>query len=182
VEAKLDQQARSGGSDEELGPWIAETVQRALAYAVTLVRNQAEAEDIVHDCYSRLLARSNVYDLPADGTKLLYKAITNACINWTQRRPPTVSLEAERRALADKPEGQPDIRAIQGELEAAVAEALAELPVAQRAIVELRSLGHSLAEAAEMLEVSHANARVLLHRARRTLATRLRPFIEDQVT
>ena len=33
-----------------------------------------------------------------------------------------------------------------------------------------------------MLEISHANARVLLHRARRTLAARLRPFIEDHVT
>ena len=40
-------------------------MQRALAYAVTLVRNQTEAEDIVHDCYIRLLARSDHYDLPS---------------------------------------------------------------------------------------------------------------------
>jgi DNA-directed RNA polymerase specialized sigma24 family protein len=33
-----------------------------------------------------------------------------------------------------------------------------------------------------MLEISHSNVRVMLHRARRTLATRLRPFIEDHVT
>lgn len=163
-------------------------MQRALAYAITLVRNQAEAEDIVHDCYSRLLARSDKYDLPTDGTKLLFKAITNACINWTQRRPPVVSLETAEQgvgatgpALADKSDFEPDSCAIQGELEDAVAVALAELPLPQRAIVELRSLGHSLVEIADMLDLSHANARVLLHRARLKLATRLRPFIEDHV-
>jgi DNA-directed RNA polymerase specialized sigma24 family protein len=34
-------------------------------------------------------------------------------------------------------------------------------------------------EAAEMLEITHANARVLLHRARKTLVARLQPFIEE---
>jgi len=176
-------------SDDQLGAWVAGTVQRALAYAVTLVRNPTEAEDIVHDCYIRLLARSDRYDLLSDGTKLLFRSITNACINWTQRRPPLVSLEAAEQAsgadclaLADKADADPEHRAICGELEAAVAEALAELSVSQRAIVELRGLGHSLVEVADILEISHANARVMLHRARRTLATRLRPFIEDHLT
>ena len=178
-----------GRSDDELGQWVADTVQRALAYAVTLVRNRADAEDIVHDCYRRLLARSDQYNLPGDGTKLLFKSISNACINWSRRRPPVVSLEAaehgigaDSRSLADRSDAEPEQRAIQGELEAAIAEALTGLPVTQRAIVELRSLGHSLLEIAEMLEMSHTNARVLLHRARQTLATHLRPFIEDHVT
>jgi RNA polymerase sigma-70 factor (ECF subfamily) len=164
-------------------------VARALAYAVTLVRNQTEAEDIVHDCYLRLLARSDHYDLPGDGTKLLFRSITHACINWTQRRPPVVSLDAaeqgsgeDRLYLAVEADADPEHRAIREELEAAVATALTELPVTQRAIVELRSLGHSLVEIADMLEISHANARVMLHCARRTLATRLGPFIEDHVT
>lgn len=181
--------SRPSRSDDELGPWVADTVQRALAYAVSLVRNRAEAEDLVHDCYRRLLARSDQYNLPVDGTKLLFKSITNACINWSRRRPPIVSLDAaeygigtDRRAFADKADVEPDQRAMKGELEAAIAEALKDLPVTQRAVVELRSLGHSLLEIAEMLEISHTNARVLLHRARQDLAKRLRPYIEDQVT
>lgn len=164
-------------------------MHRALAYAVTLIRNSTEAEDIVHDCYIRLLAKSDRFDLPTDGTKLLFRSITNACINWTQRRPPVVSLDAaeqgtgvDRLALAARADTDPEHRATCGELEAAVAAALAELPVTQRAIVELSGLGHSLVEIADMLEISHANARVMNHRARRTLATLLRPFIEDHVT
>ena len=173
---------------DEVDAWIAERVQRALAYAITLVRNRTDAEDIVQDCYLRLLAKSQQYDLPRDGTKLLFKAITNACINHVQRRPPTVGLQAaehasgaDRRSLADRPGTEPDRRAMRQEIEEAIAAALAELPVMQRAVVELRRLGHSLIEVAEMLEISHANARTVLHRARRTLAARLRPFLEEDV-
>ena len=42
------------------------------------------------------------------------------------------------------------------ELEAAVAEVLNELPVTQRAVVELRSLGHNLSEVADMLDTTVA--------------------------
>jgi RNA polymerase sigma-70 factor (ECF subfamily) len=176
------------GRSDELTAWVAATAQRALAYAVTLVRNRTEAEDVVHDCYVRLLARAGEYDLPRDGEKLLFKAITNACINLVQRRPPVVSLEAvehaggaDRPPLADKPETRPDRRAMDRELEHAIENALMTLPVTQRAVVELHSLGYSLVEVAEMLDLSHSNARVVLHRARRALAAKLRRFVEDDV-
>lgn len=182
-EAKLARISHPGRPDDELGQWVADTVQRALAFALTLIRNRADAEDIVHDCYQRLLAKADQYNLPDIGTKLLFKSITNACINWSRRRPPVVSLEVtEPEISADKADLGPVQRAIQGELEAAIAKALDELPITQRAIVELRSLGHSVLEIADMLDISHSNARVLLHRARRSLALRLRPYIEDHVT
>lgn len=189
AEAKLARAAPPDRPGDDLDAWVEETGRPALAYAVTLVRNRAEAEDIVHDCYIRLLARSDRYDLPRDGTRLLFKAISNACINWTQRRPPVVSLDAAGReggagslTPAVAADDDPVERAALGELEAGVAAALAELPVAQRAAVELRSLGHAPSEIAEMLGISRANARVLLHRARQALAARLRPFIEGHRT
>ena len=182
-EAQLARRSPPGRPEDAIDAWVAETASRALAYAISLVGNRADAEDVVHDCFGRLLARSDHYDLPRDGTKLLFRSITNACINRTRRRPPVVSLDgADPLALADKAEPGPEGRAILNELEGAVAEALASLPLNQRAVIELRSLGHSLVEAAEMLEVSQANARVLLHRARQALAARLRPYIEDPVT
>ena len=129
------------------------------------------------------------YDLPRDGTKLLFKAVANACINWVERRPPLVSIDAAVQAhgggsdvLADRSTASPESRAMCRELEDAIAAALAELPAIQRAVVELRSLGHSLVEVADMLELSHTNARVLLHRARQSLAIRLRSLIEENVT
>lgn len=171
-----------------------ETAPRALAYARTLVRNTVDAEDIVHNCYCRLLAKADEYNLPSSGTKLLLKAVTNACINWVQRRAPEVSWGAEVDGMSgivstarkgggfpitDKPEREPVHSAMCNELQDAIDAALALLPVTQRAVVELRSLGHSLEEIAEMLGMTHANARVVLHRARQVLAKRLRPHVED---
>jgi RNA polymerase sigma-70 factor (ECF subfamily) len=167
-----------------LGGWIARTVQPALAYAITLVRNRHDAEDIVQECYRKLLARSAHYDLPRDGEKLLYKSVTNACINLVQRRPATTSIDSLKDAgfppHAD--DGRPaESRLMQREMEKVIEQALAELPVNQRAVLELSSLGHSLVDVAEMVNVSHANVRVLLHRARQSVAEKLKVFREGEV-
>lgn len=153
-----------------------------------MVRNHADAEDLVYDCYGKLLAKADMYDLANDGDKLLYKAVTNACINFVQRRPPVVSLDCPpidtddtSSSMADHRQPQPHEQAAERELADSLAEALASLPIKQRAAVELRSLGHSLVEIADVLGVSHANARVLLFRARESLAVRLRPYIEENV-
>jgi RNA polymerase sigma-70 factor (ECF subfamily) len=167
-----------------LGVWIARTVQPALAYAITLVRNRHDAEDIVQECYRKLLARAGHYDLPRDGDKLLYRSITNACINLVQRRPATASIDDLRDAVfpPDAEEGlPPESRLIQREMELAIEQALADLPVNQRAVLELSSLGHSLVDVAEMVNVSHGNARVLLHRARQSVAEKLKVFREGEV-
>ena len=75
--------------------WVLATLPRALAFATSLLRDRALAEDVAHDCYVRLLAKADTYDLARDGTKLLYKAITNACIDKNYRDRRLLSLEVE---------------------------------------------------------------------------------------
>lgn len=163
---------------EDLTAWVTQTATRALAYAVTLVRNESVAEDLVQDCYQRLLARADHYDLPNDGEKLLFRSITNACINWTQRQRPLMRLDADSRAAATSVD-DPVQTAMLGELSDAVDEALAALPVNQRAALELRVLGHAIDEIAQTLETTAGNVRVLLHRGREQLAERLKPYLEE---
>jgi RNA polymerase sigma factor (sigma-70 family) len=69
---------------------------------------------------------------------------------------------------------------MQQELQQAIGKALAELPVTQRAVVELSSLGHPLVDIADMVGLSPVNIRVLLHRARQVLAEKLRSFREEK--
>lgn len=177
----LSKTTESRRSREALATWVESTLPRALAYAVSLVRNRSAAEDIVHDCYGRLLSKAADYDLPQDGERLLFKSISNACINDAARQPPEVSLESSERTLADTGTPGPESGLMQAELEEAVGAALAELSRTQRAIVELQSLGHSLVDVAEMLDLTHANVRVQLHRARGQLAERLQPYLEEKL-
>jgi RNA polymerase sigma factor (sigma-70 family) len=161
-----------------LDAWVEATLAGAVAFARSLLRDPAAAEDVVHDCFCRLLRRADVYDLPRDGTKVLYRAITNACINRTQRARPVGGLEDGE--LADRQTAAPADQAAAAELEAAVSRGLGRLSVMQRAAIELRSLGHSLEDIADTLGLSASNAGVLLHRARKALAAELGAFLRDR--
>ncbi len=130
--------------------WAIAVIPRALAYARSLVGDRARAEDVVQECLYRVLRRADDYDLERDGVKLLFKAISNLCINQATRRKAILSLDSASCtedegpiALPDPAALRPDQIAVQRELEEAVRTGLAQLPPLQRAAVELRALGMS---------------------------------------
>ena len=174
-----------GRAADDLDAWVVATAPRATAYARSLLRDHADADDVVQDCYCRLLAKADKYDLPRDGLKLLLTAITNASINRTTRRKPTFSLTRDADDSPDDPPdplaAAPDLTAASNELKAALDTALATLPPQQRAAVELRALGYSQQEVGEMLGTTASNAGVLIHRGRQALAQRLAPFLGGTV-
>ncbi len=180
---------RTGNSsrNEEIDAWVLEVAPRAVAYAISLVRDVTTAEDVVQDCFFRLLQKGAHYDLARDGTKLLYKAITNACINVLTRRRPVISLNLVGRdekanwELEDRNMMEPKQELLCRELEDAIGEGLHLLPVQQRAALELKSMGHTQKEIADMLETTVSNAGVLIHRARQAMAEFLSPFLGKDV-
>jgi RNA polymerase sigma-70 factor (ECF subfamily) len=170
---------------ESLSEWIRESLPKALAFARSLEADRHAAEDVVHDCICRLLERKNRYDLPRDGFKLLLRSIANACIDRGRRASrirwqtgSDVDCDAAS-VFVDRGSFEPYHFAVHKELATAVGEALRRLPLNQRAALELKSLGCSLSEIAEALEVSESHAGVLAHRARRALSQELGSFLRD---
>ena len=166
----------TGGFGDEVRAWLAECLPRAIVYARSLVRDAGEANDVVQECVYRLLKRSASYDLPRDGLRLLFRAVTNECINRTTRGPDMLSLDSVDdegqslgSTLADPHADQPPDVVLTDDLRRVLDEALDQLPVAQRAALELKSLGHSLDEIAAALSVTANHAGVLVHRARRNV-------------
>ena len=167
---------------DDLDAWVLETAPRATAYARSLLRNRDDADDVVQECYCRLLAHRARYDLPRDGLKLLMTAITNACINRTTRRKAVFSLTRTETDTADDDPADPtapapDLTAVSNELKAAMDAALGTLPPPQRAAVELKALGYSQQEIGEMIGVSTSNAGVLIHRGRQALTKQLAAYL-----
>ena len=175
----------SGGSPSaELDAWVLATAPRAVAYARSLLRDKHEADDIVQDCYCRLLEKRHVYDLVRDGLRLLLRAITNACINARTRRKPLLRLvrtdevgEEGVEDPRDRSAVSPELNLIHQELLDAVAAGLVTLPPQQRAALELKSIGYTQQEIGDILSVTPANAGVLVYRARQALALYLAPFL-----
>lgn len=172
-------------SRRSLDDWVLDTWSPAVAYAAAMLRDRSEAEDIVHDCYCNLLRKAADYDLLADGRKLLFKSVTNACIKRNTRRRPLLSLFFGARdevpqplPLADPGSAPPDERALTAELQERIADGLAALPANQRAALQLKCLDQSLEDIAEALAITPTHAGVLIHRARQALATRLAPYLK----
>jgi RNA polymerase sigma-70 factor, ECF subfamily len=167
--------------DELFDDWVVETMPGALAYCSSLVRDRNLAEDLVHDCYLRIFQKRSKYDLRRDGWAILRRSITNACINWTRRRRPTHSLDSTAhesqtagsrlaQSLPDRAAIEPLDQAIAQELSELVNDGLGMLSVLQRAALELRCLGHSTSEIASILGSNANHVRVMIHRARETMA------------
>jgi RNA polymerase sigma-70 factor (ECF subfamily) len=170
-----------------LDAWVLATAADAVAYAASLLRDRSSAEDVVQDCYCRLLQKAGEYDLIRDGRKLLFTAVTNACFNRNSRTRPVVSLDVAgsdgqglHAVLGDREAARPEKHALQKELEQEVAEALDRLPEQQRAALEMKSLGHSLQDIGEALGISPGHAGVLVYRARQAMAKHLAPYLEEQ--
>jgi RNA polymerase sigma-70 factor (ECF subfamily) len=150
-----------------------------MAYAMSLLRDREAAEDVVHDCYCRLLKKADVYDLERDGMKLLVRSIANACIDLKGRRRVLASLDQMSESvgvpaeLADGRAGEPPAEAMTRELSRGIEDGLARLPLAQRTALEMKSLGCSLREIAEDLGIGVSHAGVLIHRARQAMARHL---------
>ncbi|VTR96344.1 rna polymerase subunit sigma-24 : RNA polymerase, sigma-70 region OS=Stigmatella aurantiaca (strain DW4/3-1) GN=STAUR_2151 PE=4 SV=1: Sigma70_r2: Sigma70_r4_2 [Gemmata massiliana] len=164
---------------QRFGAWVAAVGPRAVAYARSLVHDESRADDVVQECFYRLLRRADAYDLERDGVKILFKAISNLCINQATREKALLSLNSAPQAdgepvpIADPVALRPEQILQHRELEQAIRDALQVLSPLQRAAIELRALGMSKEEIGDALGVSATNAGVLVHRGRQALAREL---------
>jgi RNA polymerase sigma-70 factor, ECF subfamily len=156
--------------------WITQALPGAVAYAASLLGDREKADDIVQDCVCRLLVHAARYDLPRDGRRLLFRSITNACLNLVTRERPMVSIDEIGRTslnglweFEDVVAVEPLSLVIAEETREIVHQGLNALPVHQRSAIELWSFGYSIAEIAEMLSVSPGNARTIIYRAKKSL-------------
>jgi RNA polymerase sigma factor (sigma-70 family) len=148
-----------------------ELEDNALGFAMTLVHDREQAEEIVQQAFANVWAAKNTPQERAEFKRWLYRAILNLARDQARRRtrwsllrfwappPPNPFDEVERRAD-----------------DAALVDALRRLAPRERAAIHLRYFeDRSFAETAATLGVREDSARVIVHRAlvklRRTLAS-----------
>jgi RNA polymerase sigma-70 factor (ECF subfamily) len=79
------------------------------------------------------------------------------------------------------PTAWPELEVLAGEVRAELAAAVEQLPDRQRAVLTLRDVeGYGAAEVCEILELTAANQRVLLHRARASVRARLAAYLAKE--
>lgn len=158
--------------------------------ALRLMRDEAEAEDVVQETFLNAFRAIDAFDGRSRLSTWLYRIAYNAALGRLRRpRPDQISVD-------EASEGAEDGKIVPRELfdwcclpeeDFATAEAQAELegavrglPDTMRAVFVLRELnGLSTEETAEALDVSQAVVKQRLHRARLWLRERLSDYFSE---
>jgi RNA polymerase sigma-70 factor (ECF subfamily) len=157
---------------------------RLLRYLERMVRDAAVAEELVQEAFLRVYRARERYTADARFSTWLYRIATNLALNELRRprrrNPHRSADDAEAPELAAEAPTTDDVvhaRRVGETLEAE----LAALPERQRAALVLTAVdGLSYAEVAEALEVTEKAVKALVHRARATLAERMRGQRDDE--
>ncbi len=163
---------------------FAELAERHTAMAIGLaqriVRNAADAEDVVQESLARLWMFSDRWNAEtARFSSWFYRIVTNQAISRIRKKT-TESIESIEEPSDNSP--GPDDQLAGREIGTAIIEAVSRLPDRQRAAIALcYDQGLSCAEAAEAMGVSIGTMESLLFRARRSLREWLGPLSSDLV-
>jgi RNA polymerase sigma-70 factor, ECF subfamily len=147
--------------------------QRIYRAARAIVRDDAEAEDVMQDAYVRAYASLGQFAGRATFATWLTKIAVHEALARVRRRGRFVDIEETMpRLVSSAP--NPEQRVSDRELGAALESAVDDLPDAFRAVFMLRDVeGLSTAETAESLGINEDTAKTRLHRARAILRGRL---------
>jgi RNA polymerase sigma factor (sigma-70 family) len=134
-------------------------------YALALLRNPADAEDVTQATFMnayRAFKRGEEIEKPQNWLIKIAHNVARSRYARTSRRVKEVPLDDHLEHLAVSDDEKPDI--------AAVLDALARLPINQRAALVMRELeGRTYAEIADTLGVSVPAVETLIFRGRRSL-------------
>ncbi len=153
---------------------LAQHVDRLYRAAWALCGSKEDAEDLVQETFTRVLAKPRVLH-GDDELYYLMRVLRNTFLTTRRtasRRPVTVATLEDVVTADPKPMGQPE-RALEVK---EIYEKIAELPEDFRlALVAVDVLGLSYREAARALRTREATITTRLFRARKQMATRLLP-------
>lgn len=146
--------------------------RRLETFAVKLIWNRHDAEEIVQDAFRLALTNGlNVSD--GDAMPWLMRTVANLCMNHRRRRHP----EALNDHLEPASRGGPMDSVMMAERLHALRDRIAGLPNQQRLAITLRMLEElSYEEVARVMELSVAAVRTHVHLARKALVESLKDY------
>jgi RNA polymerase sigma-70 factor (ECF subfamily) len=172
-----------------------------LRIARRYVRSSAVAEEVVQETWLGVLNGLERFEGRASLKTWIFRILTNRAISRAEREGRTIPLSEFEPAVDPdrfRSEGDPyaggwkafpaswdalpEERLLARETLALVGEAIAGLPERQHLVILMRDIeGWSAGEVCEALEISEANQRVLLHRARSKVRRVLESYLEPEL-
>ena len=180
------------GERGAFGAIMARYNQRLFRAARSVVRDEAEAEDVLQEAYTRAFAAFHGFRREASLSTWLTAIVINEARGRLRRRRPTVGLEAVEAAQQESGQvimfpstfgaASPEADAARAEARRLLEHAVDELPETFRVVFVMREIdGLSVEETAQALELRPATVKTRLHRARRLLRESLEEKLASAV-
>jgi RNA polymerase sigma-70 factor (ECF subfamily) len=168
------------GDEPAIRELIRRNNQRLFRVARAVLRNDAEAEDVVQETYVRAFTRLQTFEDRAAFSTWLTRIALNEAIGRKRRQRPTEDIDAVETAQGAGAElipfpgaaapMNPETMAARGELGALLEEMIDALPEPFRVVFVLREVEElSTEEVASFLDIKAATVKTRLFRAKRLL-------------
>ena len=157
-------------------------------FAYRFVRNREAAEELAQEVFLRVYEAAASYRAEAKFTSWIYRIATNVCLNEIRKprfRALHRSLDTDPTDCMDKYDepgknDQPDKLLHVEAISRILKDALDQVPEKQRVAFILNKYQElSYSEVAEAMRISEKAVKSLIHRAKETLALRLKPLLPE---
>jgi RNA polymerase sigma-70 factor (ECF subfamily) len=185
-------QAINSGQLDKFHDLVKRYEQRLYNFSLRMCRDHSDAEDMVQDTFLNVFKYLKDFRYETKFKNWLYKVAASTCIKKRRRSKfaPEKELSLEEFQPADEAEAvdtvpewalMPLDKLLNEELSSAIHRAIISIPKKYRMVIVLRDIeGFSTAETAEILNLSSANVKVRLHRARLYLRDKLKGYFENE--
>jgi RNA polymerase sigma-70 factor (ECF subfamily) len=165
--------------------------QKLYNFSLRMCRDHSDAEDMVQDTFLNVFKYLKDFRYESKFKNWLYKVAASTCIKKRRKSKfapeKELSLDEFRPSdEADAPEEVPQWaqmpldKLLNAELTGAVHQGILAIPKKYRMVIVLRDIeGFSTVETAQILNLSPANVKVRLHRARLFLRDQLKGYFEN---
>jgi RNA polymerase sigma-70 factor, ECF subfamily len=188
----LDSDARlmlrfKDGDEEAFNLLFARHTRAMINFAYRFVRDRQVAEELAQEIFLKVYAGAARYWVQSRFSTWLYRIATNVCLNEvrkprfrTEHQPLSNGVDSDPVSPAIETANSADRRLERQAMARVLREALNGIPEKQRTAFILNKYQElSYAEVAEIMKTSEKAVKSLIHRARETLAERLKPLMPE---
>jgi RNA polymerase sigma-70 factor (ECF subfamily) len=144
--------------------------ERVYAYALRVLSNPEDAEDLFQEVFFRVYARATSFEEERSLGGWIFTIAHNLCMNKIRDRKPQDSLEGVSLYVEPAPDLGEDMQAV-------IAHAMSLLPIEYREVIILREYeGMSYTEITEILHTTIPSIKSRLYRAKGKLRELLAPY------
>ena len=172
---------------DEIEKLFLEYKQRVFNFALRILCNRADAEDVTGEVFLMLYTKTAAYEPDAKFSTWLFTVVRNTAISKLRKRKKFFPFfetgqtegKSEMPEIPD-PKELPDRQAQKQEAALLVQRAIQKLPLGQREAIVLREYHEmSYEEISQVLKCSLENVKILIFRARERLRKELAPIFKE---